>query len=193
MTRTSLSLLDRLKVARADASDWNQFEAIYRPLIRRWIGQIPGLGTEVDDVVQEVMLVLVREIPRFERQRLGSFRAWLRQITVNRVRVYKRQRYRQPAVAADQTDAFLDQVADSNSLLARQFDQEHDKYVCDVLQSTVRSDFDQSTWDAFQQFAVEGRPAADVACELGLTVNAVVKAKARVLKRLRDEAGGFLE
>ena len=44
VTRTSLSLLDRLKVARADASDWNQFEAIYRPLIRRWIGQIPGLG-----------------------------------------------------------------------------------------------------------------------------------------------------
>jgi len=193
VTPTSLSLLDRLKVARADASDWNRFEAMYRPLIRRWIGQIPGLGNDIEDVTQEVMLVLVQEIPRFERQRLGSFRAWLRQITVNRVRVHRRKHYRQPAVAADQADGFLDQFADSNSLLARRFDEEHDKHVCDSLQSAVRSDFDPATWDAFQQFAVEGRPAADVAHELGMTVNAVVKAKARVLRRLREEAGGFLD
>jgi RNA polymerase sigma-70 factor (ECF subfamily) len=193
VTPTSVSLLDRLKVARSDASDWNQFEVMYRPLIQRWIGRIPGLGNDVEDVTQEVLLVLVREIPRFERQRLGSFRAWLRQITANRVRVYTRQRYRQPAMAADQTDGFLDQIADSKSLLARQFDEEHDKHVCEALRSAVRSDFDPLTWDAFQQFAVEGRPAADVARELGMTVNAVVKAKARVLSRLREEAGGFLE
>jgi hypothetical protein len=49
---TSVSLLDRLKVARADASDWSRFEAMYRPLIHRWIGKIPGLGTEVDDVAE---------------------------------------------------------------------------------------------------------------------------------------------
>ena len=72
-------------------------------------------------------MVLVREIPRFERRREGSFRAWLRQVTVNRVRVSKRQCHRQPAVAADQTDSILDQVADSNSLLARQFDEKHDR------------------------------------------------------------------
>ena len=46
----SVSLLDRLKVARADASDLNRFEAMHRPLIRGGIGQVPGLETEVDDV-----------------------------------------------------------------------------------------------------------------------------------------------
>ena len=193
MTPTSVSLLDRLKVARAAASDWNRFEAMYRPLIRRWIGQIPGLGTEVDDVAQEVMLVLIREIPRFDRRREGSFRAWLRNVTVNRVRVFRRQHFRQPAIAADRTDGYLDQIADSNSVLAKQFDQEHNKHVCEALQSAVRPDFNHETWNAFQQFAVEGRPAALVARELGMTVNAVVKAKARVLNRLREEAGGFLE
>jgi RNA polymerase sigma-70 factor (ECF subfamily) len=112
---------------------------------------------------------------------------------VNRVRVYRRKHYRQPAVAPDQTDGFLDQLADSNSLLARQFDQEHDRQICEALQSAVRPDFNQATWDAFQQFALEGRPAAEVARELGISVNAVVKAKARVLTRLREEAGGLLE
>jgi RNA polymerase sigma-70 factor, ECF subfamily len=193
VTPTSVSLLDRLKVARSDASDWKQFELMYLPLIRRWVNRIPGLGGEVDDVTQEVLLVLIREIPRFERQREGSFRAWLRQVTVNRVRVYRRQRFRQPVVAADQTDGFLNQMADSNSLLAKQFDQEHDKHICDTLLAAVRPDFNQASWEAFQQFGLEGRPAADVARGLGLTVNAVIKAKARVLSRLRQEAGGFLE
>jgi RNA polymerase sigma-70 factor (ECF subfamily) len=193
VTPTSVSLLDRLKVARSDASDWNRFEAVYLPLIRRWIGQVPGLGDEVDDVSQEVLLVLVREIPQFDRQREGSFRAWLRRVTVNRVRVYRRQRHRQPAAAADQTDGFLDQMADSNSLLARQLDQDHDKHVCAALLSAVRPDFHQATWDAFRQFALEGRPAAQVAQELGLSVNAVVKAKSRVLNRLREEAGALLD
>jgi hypothetical protein len=32
-----------------------------------------------------------------------------------------------------------------------------------------------------------------VARELGLTVNTVVKAKSRVLNRLREEAGGLLD
>ena len=193
MTPTSVSLLDRLKVARSDAPEWKQFEVMYLPLIRRWVSRIPGLGSEVDDVTQEVLLVLVREIPRFERQRLGSFRAWLRQVTVNRVRVYRRQHFRQPAMVGDQTDGFLDQIADSNNVLAQQFDQEHDKHICATLLTSVRPDFNQETWDAFQQFALEGRPASDVARELNTSVNAVIKAKARVLNRLREEAGGFLE
>ena len=59
MTPTSLSLLDRLKVARADASDWNRFEAMYRPLIRRWIGQIPGLGSDSRHVSPQNCLFLL--------------------------------------------------------------------------------------------------------------------------------------
>jgi RNA polymerase sigma-70 factor (ECF subfamily) len=193
VTSTSDTLLDRLKVARRDDSDWGRFEAVYRPLIRRWIGRIPGLGDEVDDVSQAVFLVLLREIPRFDRRREGSFRAWLRRVTVNRVRVYLRQRRRQIGTGAAQTDGFLDQMADSRSLLARQIDEEHHQHVCNALLAAVRADFTQATWEAFQQFAVDGRPASEVARELGLTVNAVVKAKSRVLKRLRQEAAGFLE
>ncbi len=193
MIPTSVSLLDRLKIARSDDSDWNQFEALYAPLIRRWIGRIPGLGHDVDDVSQEVLVILIREIPRFDRRREGSFRAWLRRVTANRVLVYRRQRHRQAGPVAHQTEGFLEQMADSNSLLARQFDDEHNKHVCEVLLSAVRSDFNQATWNAFQQFAVERRPAAEVARELGLTVNAVVKAKTRVLNRLRQEAAGLLD
>jgi RNA polymerase sigma-70 factor (ECF subfamily) len=188
-----VSLLDRLKVARPDAADWNRFESMYRPLIRSWLGRIQGLGDEIDDDVQEVLATVVRENPKFDRQREGSFRAWLRRVTVNRVRAYRRQRGQRPVALGDQTDAILDRMVDSNSELARKLDAEHDKHICDALLSAVRPDFNQSTWSAFQQCAVEGRRAADVARDLGLTVNSVIKAKARVLTRLRQEAGRLLE
>ena len=84
MTLTSVSLLDRLKVAKPDASDWGRLHDIYLPLITRWLRRIPGLGDEADDLAQEVFVVMVRELPRFERQREGSFRVWLRQVAVNK-------------------------------------------------------------------------------------------------------------
>jgi RNA polymerase sigma-70 factor (ECF subfamily) len=75
---TSVSLLDRLKLDRSDAFDWRRLREISLPLIRRWLAQIAGLGDEANDLAQDVFLAVVRGLPRFERRREGSFRAWLR-------------------------------------------------------------------------------------------------------------------
>jgi len=192
MPPTSVSLLDRLKVARPDASDWNRLQGIYLPLISRWLGRVPGLGDEADDLAQDVFVVVIREIPRFQRQREGSFRAWLRQVTVNRARTHRKRRQRRPAVALDQGDRFLDSLADPNGDLAREWDLDHDRHVFEKLLAIVQPDFSPTTWEAFRRFAVDGLPAAKVAEEMGLTVNAVLQAKSRVLKRLREEAGDLL-
>jgi len=192
MNLTSVSLLDRLKVARPDASDWNRLQGIYLPLITRWLGRVPGLGVEADDLAQEVFVVVIREIPRFQRQREGSFRAWLRQVTVNRARTHRKRRHRRPAALLDQADGFLDSLADPNGDLAREWDLDHDRHVFEKLLAIVQPDFSPTTWEAFRRFAVDGLPAAKVAEEMGLTVNAVLQAKSRVLKRLREEAGDLL-
>ena len=63
----SVSLLDRLKAARPDGSDWDRLQGIYLPLIQRWLARVPGLGDEAGDLAQEVFIVVVRELPRFER------------------------------------------------------------------------------------------------------------------------------
>jgi hypothetical protein len=54
MNTTSVSLLERLKAARPDASDWRRLQGIYLPLICRWINPVPGIGGEADDLGQEV-------------------------------------------------------------------------------------------------------------------------------------------
>jgi RNA polymerase sigma-70 factor, ECF subfamily len=194
MNTTSLGLLERLKHATPDASEWRRLRDIYSPMIRHWLLRLPNLHHEVDDLTQEVLVVLFRELPSFERGRDGSFRAWLRQITVNRMGAFCRTRRKQPlAMGGPETDQLLAQLADPTSDLARQWDQDHDRHVFQKLLAIVEGDFEPSTWQAFTRFAVEGRPAAQVAGELGMTESAVVQAKSRILKRLREEAGGLLD
>lgn len=192
MIPTSVSLLDRLRVAGSDHPDWLRLHDLYRPLIVRWIGRVPGLADDPADIVQEVLLVLVREIPNFERRREGSFRAWLRQVAVNQVRSHRRRQQRRPVVGLDPAERFLEQWADPQDDLAREWDRDHDRHVFEKLLAIVGPDFSPATWEAFRRFALDGLPAARVAGELGLTENAVIHAKSRILSRLRLEAGELL-
>jgi RNA polymerase sigma-70 factor, ECF subfamily len=187
---TSISLLDRLKVARPDASDWNRLQEIYLPLIQRWLGRVPGLGDEAADLAQEVLIIVFREVPRFDRRREGSFRAWLRRIAVNKIRTYCRKRRRIAEVGL--ADRFLERLFDPSGDLAREWDREHDKHVVERILTLVQPKVSPRTWAAFQQFGIDGTPASRVAEKLGLSENAVILAKSRVLKRLREEAGDLL-
>ena len=164
------------------------------PLIRNWLGRVPGLGEEAPDLAQEVLVVVFKELPAFERQREGSFRVWLRNITTNRTRAYWKKRRRQPlAGIAREADNFLSQLEDPASALSQQWDREHDRTVLQRLLDLVRSDFAPVTWEAFRRFALEGSPAAQVAESLGISENAVLLAKSRILKRLREEAADLIE
>ena len=58
----------------------------------------------------------------------------------------------------------------------------------DALLEMVRPEFTDSTWQAFRRVTLENVPARDVASELGLSVNAVLIARSRVLSRLREQA-----
>ncbi len=194
MNQTPVSLLDRLKVAKPDAAEWRRLQDIDQPLIRAWLARVPALGDEAHDLTQEVFLVVIRELPRFERLREGSFRTWLRRVTVNRVRTFSRSRGRQPAAGqADGTEGFLSQLEDPASLLAKEWDRQHDEHVFQKVLSSIESDVSPSTWEAFRRSAVEGQSTAQVAAALGISENAVLLAKFRVLKRLRAEAAGLVD
>ena len=193
MTTTSSSLLERLKHAKPDAADWQRLQDLYLPLIRFWVARVPWLREDVDDLAQEVLLVLFRELPSFERRRDGAFRAWLRQITTNRIRAFTRSKKRLPrAGSGGEAENLLAQLEDPNGDLAQQWDQEHDQQVFRKLLAVIQPDFEPSTWLAFKRFALDGTPAAQVAQDLGLSQSAVIQGKFRIVKRLREEFGDLL-
>jgi RNA polymerase sigma-70 factor (ECF subfamily) len=57
----------------------------------------------------------------------------------------------------------------------------------------IREEFEERTWTAFWQTAVDGRAPKDVAADLSMSPGAVRVAKSRVLHRLREELGDLFE
>ena len=84
------------------------------------------------------------------------------------------------------------QIEDPTSPVSRAWDDEHDRHVALALLAAIRPEFSTGTWLAFEQTSREGRPIAEVAARLGMTPNAVMIAKSRVLKRLRERAAKLL-
>jgi RNA polymerase sigma factor (sigma-70 family) len=194
MAETSVSLLERLR-QQPDSPEWQRLVDIYAPLVHTWLRRQEVPAADIDDLVQDVLSVVVRELRAFEHnQRPGAFHAWLRAITVNRLRGYWRLRHRPDRATGDSAAARqLDQLEDPNSGLSQLWDQEHDRHVMTRLLEIVAKDVSVSTWQAFRGVVLEGKSEETVAAELGVSLNAVFIGKSRVLSRLRREAKGLLE
>jgi RNA polymerase sigma-70 factor (ECF subfamily) len=194
MFATSQSLLERLH-NRADAQAWQRLMTVYEPWLRGWLSRHELQPADVEDVLQEILVVVSAKLPEFVHSgQPGAFRAWLRTILTNQVRHFLRgQRIRKALVASQPLNDWLEQLADPNSPLSRQWDQDHDQQIARRLLASIQAEFTPTTWQAFQMLVLEDRPTSEVAQSLGLTQNAIYIAKARVLARLRAEARGLLE
>ena len=188
---TSHSLLEKAR-DHADAASWRKLIDLYNPLIRRWVRPCVAQHADADDVVQDVLAQLVCELPRFTHNgRPGAFRVWLRQLTLNRLRVHWRSR--KLSTGGEAIGDRLRQLEDPSSPLSRAWDEEHDRYVAEAILEAIRLEFQPATWHAFEATVRDGRPAPEVAAELGLSTNAILIAKSRVLKRLRVKAAGLID
>jgi len=190
---TSVSLLERL-AGTPTGDDWRRLLELYQPLLRAWTARAGVAAADADDLVQEVLLVVFREVGGFERRGSGTFRGWLRTILTHRVRDYfRRRKYRPTATGDSDFLRTLDELESPGSALSRLWDRDHDEHVAAALLRRVRGDFAPATWQAFARHVLEGEPARRVADELGLSLNVVLLAKSRVLKRLRTELAGLVD
>src|SRR5579871_2527670 len=129
MNETPLSLLERLR-RQSDEASWRRLVELYTPLVRQWLQRQGVPPVDADDLMQEVLGVVVREIAGFEHSRQrGAFRHWLRAVTVNRLRGYWRARRRGQPNGDGTPPPDLDDFADPDSELGRQWDREHDEHV----------------------------------------------------------------
>jgi RNA polymerase sigma-70 factor (ECF subfamily) len=194
MLETSLSLLDRLRTT-PDKASWQRLDDLYRPWLLRWLlGRDPSLREEAEDLVQDVLSVLARELSQFRHDRPGSFRRWLLGITVHRLKNFWRSRRRRPSAHGEPPiNDLLAQLEDPNSELSRVWDREHDQYVMQRLLLLIESEFEPTTWLAFRRVVLEEGNPAQVAADLGMSENAVYLAKSRILRRLRQEGRELID
>jgi RNA polymerase sigma-70 factor (ECF subfamily) len=184
MYTTSETLLQRLGCG-PGGDDWERFVRLYAPLLHQWAVHLGLQDHDAADLVQEVLLLLMRKLPEFRYDPGRSFRSWMHTILKNKWRDRCRADKNVPLPDAVEPEA----PPDADALEER----EYRDYIIDRALRLMKSNFSPTTWQACWETVVNERPALEVAAELGITANAVYLAKVRVLSCLRQELHGLLD
>jgi RNA polymerase sigma-70 factor (ECF subfamily) len=183
---TSLTLLERLR-KNADGA-WDRFVRLYQPLLLVWARRQGLQEADALELTQEVLVKLLLLLPTYQRGEGQSFRGWLYRVTTNQcVDFRRRRRAILPLPPAEDLAA-----SDPPSVVELE-EAEYRRLLVHRTLELIRGDFNEPTWAAFLGVRVEGRPAREVAGQLGLSANAVYLACHRVLTRIKEELAGLLD
>lgn len=161
----------------------------------RWCHRCGLSEAGVADVTQEVFLVVMRVLPRYEAER-GSFRSWLWSVTRNKI-IDRRKSPAKRSMAVGGS-SFMRQMAEVTETNEEEsgeptIDEPYDPAGRQALVrrglEQIQVEFQPSTWAAFWRTVVDGRSHEAVAEELAMSQAAVRQAKSRVLRRLRQQLG----
>jgi len=169
----------------ADDAAWEEFVAIYRPVIVR-LAEFKGLQRcDADDLAQQVLLSVANNIGRWEHDpQRARFRTWLahavRNATLNALT-------RMPADrGAGGTTGMLALenhagATDDAEMLELEWRRETFRWAVDQ----VRDEFQPQTWEAFWITAVDGLSASEAAEKTRKSIGAVYVARSRVMQRVQ--------
>src|SRR5436190_18016074 len=90
MHTTPISLLERLRHSPAPES-WRRFADLYTPLLYFWARRLGLQDADAADLVQDLLVKLIRTLPAFNYDRSRSFRGWLRTVLLNHYRTCARR------------------------------------------------------------------------------------------------------
>jgi RNA polymerase sigma-70 factor (ECF subfamily) len=181
-------LLDRLKTHEAEA--WQRLVKLYGPMVYGWCRRSGVQAEDAEDLLQEVLRSVAMHVADFRHDRPGdSFRAWLREITRNKICNFFRDKAGQVrAPGGSDAQQRLSQILDPLPDAPSEDEQlKEESGLIRLASQMIRAEFEDRTWRAFYYTTVDCRPGAEVAAELGMSLQAVYKAKSRVLQRLRQE------
>ena len=185
-TITHTALLVGLQASSNDEV-WSDFYARYQPLLVA-VGRRLGLPEQdAHDAAQEALLSFADGYRRGQYDRSkGRLRTWLFGIAVKKIRDIQRRNGKNHSVVepADKTRV-LNAMADDHSL-SEVWESEWERRLLQVCMENVCRHMEVSTVKAFELFVLKEWPAEKVASHLGVSRNAVFKAKRRVLSRMRE-------
>lgn len=191
MHSTSESLLIRLQ-AEACPEDWSRFVQLYTPLIFYWARKTGLSQHDAADLVQDVLTIVFQKLEHLAYDPDKSFRGWLRTITLNRHREILRRNRLRNSKTVDLGDQSLSNMADHRQLEST-WDLNYGRGLVASAMSMMKEDFAADTWQALQMLVQDGKTAAAVSRETGVSVWTIYSAKNRLMSRLRRELQGLLD
>lgn len=185
---TSESLLIRVRDP-DDRAAWDQFDAIYRPMVYR-IGRRAGWqDSDANDLAQRVMMSVAKSIPNWEKDpRKGGFRGWLNRVARNALISTLRSSCRDVAVGGSE---FLERslsVQTTPVELERLIDQEHHRSRLRWAAEQIRHEFKEKSWRAFWLTTLGELSVSEASEKIGMSTGAVYAARSRIMRRLQERA-----
>lgn len=192
---TRPSLLLRIRDA-SDREAWRQFVDLYAPLIYGLARKRGLQDADAADVTQDVFRAVAVAVPSWNYDpKRGSFRGWLYTVTRNKINDFVSGRKHARGTGDTATQMYLEEQPDWATPAEDEtaWQREAQQRVFAWAAERIRGDFQEATWKAFWQVAVEGKSGEEAARSLHMSVGAVYVAKSRVLARLKKEIQQFEE
>jgi RNA polymerase sigma factor (sigma-70 family) len=182
-SRTSPTLLGRLRQDPADQDAWARFAGRYGPKIHAWCRERRLQEADAQDVTQAVLVRLADKMRHFEYDPVRSFRGWLRVLTLHALSDFWTARKAGDLGTGDA--AFLEWAGtlEAREDLAARLEEEYDLEILEEAMARVRLRVPPLRWEAFRLMALEGLSGAEAAGKLGMKVATafVVRSKVQAL------------
>jgi RNA polymerase sigma-70 factor (ECF subfamily) len=186
---TRRSLVERLRNWE-DKQNWQEFFDTYWRLIYGVARQSGLTDAEAQDVVQETVITVAKNITKYERE-AGSFKGWLLHIT--RWRIADQFRKRAPATAQSparsrdsRETATIDRVPDGFDIRTT-WDHEWQQHVFQAALERLKRRVDAKHYQIFDCLVVKQWPAPKVAASLSVSLAQVYIVKHRLSAQLKKE------
>jgi len=190
---THASLLERLKHLE-DQGSWQEFYTTYRKLIFSFAVKHGLTGTEAEEVVQETVITVARNLPefRYDPERC-SFKTWLFTLTLWRIQDQLRKRHpeetsmhRKPG-DTDRTNTVERLAGPEEERLTALWEEEWKRDLFERALERVKAQLPEKPFQIFDLYALQGWPALEVARSLGVSLGRVYVTKHRIAALLKKE------
>jgi RNA polymerase sigma-70 factor (ECF subfamily) len=187
---TRYSLLSRMR-DREDQDSWKDFFDTYWRLIYSFAIKSGLTDAEAQDVVQETVISVSKDIQKFKRDRaLGSFKGWLRNLTRWRIADQLRKRTRSVPFGDDRSDSSSVPVeigGPVNAELEAIWEKDWQANLLEAAMERVRPRVKEEHYQIFDLNVVRQWPARKVAKALGVNIGLVYLAKYRIMALIKKE------
>ena len=186
---TRSSLLQRLK-AWDNAADWKEFFDTYKRSIHGLAMKCGLNHAEAEEVVQETMLAVAKQMPGFVYDRsIGSFKGWLFTITRRAVGKQLAKRARNPSnpTGGPESPAELDAIPDPAPGFEQRWEEDWRRNLAEIAVDRVRRRISPKQFQIFDLYVHQHLPMEQVTQILNVNVAQVYMAKLRVTAAIRSE------
>ena len=169
-----------------DPKAWEEFVAIYRPVVYRMARRRGLQDADAEDLAQQVLISIARSIEDWQKRDDSiRFRHWLRRVAKNATLNLLTRGPKERAAGSTSVQELLKQHGNGDHPLAEELELEYRRELYFRAAALVKSEMAADSWRVFQLAVIEDLPIETVAATLEKSVGAVYAARSRVMKRLR--------